>query len=56
MVDVEDPDDALSFSGIMFMPQQIAERVEKLLDKPEPVLAIPRWRMLRTTWGWFVVR
>lgn len=44
MVDVEDPDDALSFSGIMFMPQQIAERVERLLDKPEPVLAIPRWR------------
>lgn len=44
MVDVDDPDDALSFSGVMFMPQQIAERVEKLLDRPEPVLAIPRWR------------
>ena len=44
MVDVDDPDDALSFSGVMFMPQQVAERVEKLLDRPEPVLAIPRWR------------
>jgi NAD(P)-dependent dehydrogenase (short-subunit alcohol dehydrogenase family) len=44
MVDVDDPDDALSFSGVMFMPQQIAERVEALLDRPEPVLAIPRWR------------
>jgi NAD(P)-dependent dehydrogenase (short-subunit alcohol dehydrogenase family) len=44
MVDVDDPDDALSFSGVMFMPQQIAERVENLLDRPEPVLAIPRWR------------
>ena len=44
MVDLDDPDDALSFSGIMFMPQQIAERLEGLLDKPEPVLAIPRWR------------
>jgi NAD(P)-dependent dehydrogenase (short-subunit alcohol dehydrogenase family) len=44
MVDLDDPDDALSFSGVMFMPQQIAERVEKLLDRPEPVLAIPRWR------------
>jgi NAD(P)-dependent dehydrogenase (short-subunit alcohol dehydrogenase family) len=44
MVDVDDPEDALSFSGVMFMPQQIAERVEGLLDKPEPVLAIPRWR------------
>lgn len=44
MVDVDDPDDALSFSGVMFMPQQIADRVMGLLDKPEPVLAIPRWR------------
>jgi NAD(P)-dependent dehydrogenase (short-subunit alcohol dehydrogenase family) len=44
MVDLDDPEDALSFSGVMFMPQQIAERVEKLLDRPEPVLAIPRWR------------
>ena len=44
MVDLDDPDDALSFSGVMFMPQQVAERVEKLLDRPEPVLAIPRWR------------
>ena len=44
MVDVDDPDDALSFSGVMFMPAQIAERVEGLLDRPEPVLAIPRWR------------
>ena len=44
MVDVDDPDDALSFSGVMFMPEQIAERVEGLLDKPKPVLAIPSWR------------
>jgi NAD(P)-dependent dehydrogenase (short-subunit alcohol dehydrogenase family) len=44
MVDVDDPDDALSFSGVMFMPQQIADRVMGLLDRPEPVLAIPRWR------------
>jgi NAD(P)-dependent dehydrogenase (short-subunit alcohol dehydrogenase family) len=44
MVDVDDPDDALSFSGVLFMPRQIAERAMRLLDKPEPVLAIPRWR------------
>jgi NAD(P)-dependent dehydrogenase (short-subunit alcohol dehydrogenase family) len=44
MVDVDDPEDALSFSGVMFMPEQIAERAERLLDHPEPVLAIPRWR------------
>jgi NAD(P)-dependent dehydrogenase (short-subunit alcohol dehydrogenase family) len=44
MVDVDDPDDALSFSGVMLMPEQVAERVEGLLDKPKPVLAIPAWR------------
>jgi NAD(P)-dependent dehydrogenase (short-subunit alcohol dehydrogenase family) len=44
MVDVDDPEDALSFSGVMFMPQEIAERAVGLLDRPEPVLAIPRWR------------
>jgi NAD(P)-dependent dehydrogenase (short-subunit alcohol dehydrogenase family) len=44
MVDVDDPDDALSFSGVMFMPQEIAERAMRLIDHPEPVLAIPRWR------------
>jgi NAD(P)-dependent dehydrogenase (short-subunit alcohol dehydrogenase family) len=41
---LDDSDDALSFSGVMLMPDQVAERVERLLDKPEPVLAIPRWR------------
>jgi NAD(P)-dependent dehydrogenase (short-subunit alcohol dehydrogenase family) len=44
MVDVDDPDDALSFSGVMLMPEQVAERVAGLLDKPKPVLAIPAWR------------
>jgi len=41
---LDDPHDAPSFSGVMLMPEQVAERVERLLDKPEPVLAIPRWR------------
>jgi short-subunit dehydrogenase len=44
MVDVDDPDDALSFSGVMLMPEEVAERIERLLDKPKPVLAIPAWR------------
>ncbi|MGH2957263.1 MAG: SDR family NAD(P)-dependent oxidoreductase [Solirubrobacterales bacterium] len=46
MVDdkLDDPDDALSFSGVMLMPAQVAERVERLLDKPKPVLSIPGWR------------
>jgi NAD(P)-dependent dehydrogenase (short-subunit alcohol dehydrogenase family) len=41
---LDDPNDALSFSGVMLMPEQVAERVEALLDKPKPVLIIPRWR------------
>ena len=41
---LDDPNDALSFSGVMLMPEQVAERVEGLLDKPKPVLAIPSWR------------
>jgi NAD(P)-dependent dehydrogenase (short-subunit alcohol dehydrogenase family) len=41
---LDDPNDALSFSGVMLMPDQVAEQVEGLLDKPKPVLAIPRWR------------
>jgi NAD(P)-dependent dehydrogenase (short-subunit alcohol dehydrogenase family) len=41
---LDDPNDALSFSGVMLMPEQVAEQVEGLLDKPKPVLAIPRWR------------
>jgi NAD(P)-dependent dehydrogenase (short-subunit alcohol dehydrogenase family) len=41
---LDDPNDALSFSGVMLMPAQVAEHVERLLDKPKPVLTIPRWR------------
>jgi NAD(P)-dependent dehydrogenase (short-subunit alcohol dehydrogenase family) len=41
---LDDPNDALSFSGVMLMPEQVAEHVEGLLDKPKPVLAIPKWR------------
>jgi NAD(P)-dependent dehydrogenase (short-subunit alcohol dehydrogenase family) len=41
---LDDPNDALSFSGVMLMPEQVAEHVERLIDKPKPVLAIPRWR------------
>src|SRR4051795_6387345 len=41
---LDDPNDALSFSGVMLMPETVAEHVEGLLDKPRPVLTIPRWR------------
>ncbi len=41
---LDDPYDALSFSGKMLMPDEAAAEIEKLLDKPQPVLEIPRWR------------
>jgi short-subunit dehydrogenase len=41
---VDDPNDALSFSGKMLMPDEVAERVERLLEKPKPVVTIPGWR------------
>jgi NAD(P)-dependent dehydrogenase (short-subunit alcohol dehydrogenase family) len=41
---LDDPHDALSYSGVMLMPDQVAERIERLLDKPRAVVAIPRWR------------
>ena len=45
---LDDPNDAVSFSGKMLMPDEVAAKVEKLLDHPKAVLTIPRWR------GWFV--
>ncbi len=41
---LDDPNDALSFSGVMLMPEKVAEHVEGLLERPRPVLTIPRWR------------
>ena len=32
---LDDPNDALSFSGVMLMPEQVAEHVDRLLDKPK---------------------
>ena len=41
---LDDPNDALSFSGVMLMPEQVAERAVGLIDKPKPVLTMPAWR------------
>jgi NAD(P)-dependent dehydrogenase (short-subunit alcohol dehydrogenase family) len=41
---LDDPHDALSYSGKMLMPDEVAARVERLVDKPKPVVTIPRWR------------
>jgi NAD(P)-dependent dehydrogenase (short-subunit alcohol dehydrogenase family) len=41
---LEDPAAAASFSGVLLAPEQVAEAIEGLLDGPQPVLTIPRWR------------
>jgi NAD(P)-dependent dehydrogenase (short-subunit alcohol dehydrogenase family) len=41
---LEDPSAAASFSGVLLQPDRVAEEAVGLLDHPQPVLAIPRWR------------
>ena len=41
---VDDPDAALSWSGVLLRPEDVARRTVGLLDRPRPVLTIPRWR------------
>jgi NAD(P)-dependent dehydrogenase (short-subunit alcohol dehydrogenase family) len=41
---LDDPDAAASWSGVMLTPERIADAAESLLDRPRPVLTVPRWR------------
>lgn len=41
---LDDPAAAGSFSGVLQTPEQVATAVGELIDRPRPVLAIPRWR------------
>jgi NAD(P)-dependent dehydrogenase (short-subunit alcohol dehydrogenase family) len=41
---LDDPHAAASFSGVVMRPERVAARIMKLLDRPRPVLTIPRWR------------
>ena len=41
---LDDPEAAVSWSGVMLTPERIADAAESLLDHPRPVLAVPRWR------------
>jgi NAD(P)-dependent dehydrogenase (short-subunit alcohol dehydrogenase family) len=41
---LDDPDAAGSFSGELLTPQQVATAVGKLIERPRPVLILPRWR------------
>jgi len=41
---LEDPEAAASFTGVLLLPERVADRAMDLLDHPRPVLTIPRWR------------
>jgi NAD(P)-dependent dehydrogenase (short-subunit alcohol dehydrogenase family) len=51
---LDDPSAAASFSGKMFLPEEVAARVEGLLDRPRPVVTMPRRRgaLLRIADAW----
>jgi NAD(P)-dependent dehydrogenase (short-subunit alcohol dehydrogenase family) len=41
---LDDPEAAASFSGKMLMPEEVAEHVAALLQRPRPLIVLPRWR------------
>jgi NAD(P)-dependent dehydrogenase (short-subunit alcohol dehydrogenase family) len=41
---IDDPEAAASWSGVMLTPEDVAARVGHLLDRPRPLMTIPRWR------------
>jgi NAD(P)-dependent dehydrogenase (short-subunit alcohol dehydrogenase family) len=41
---VDDPQAAPSWSGVLLSPEQVAERAVALLDRPRPLVSLPRWR------------
>lgn len=41
---LEDPQAALSFSGVLLQPSDVVRAVGKVLDSPKSITAIPAWR------------
>ncbi|MFN8161042.1 MAG: SDR family NAD(P)-dependent oxidoreductase [Solirubrobacterales bacterium] len=41
---VDDPAAAVSFSGVLLTPEQVAAELGRLVDRPRPVASFPRWR------------
>jgi NAD(P)-dependent dehydrogenase (short-subunit alcohol dehydrogenase family) len=41
---LDDPDAAGSFSGHLLTPEHVAREVGKLIERPRPILVLPRWR------------
>ena len=40
----DDPDAWASWSGVMLKPERVAREAVSVLEKPRPVLIVPRWR------------
>jgi short-subunit dehydrogenase len=41
---LDDAQASMSFSGQLLQPSDVADAVVRLVDRPRPVLALPRWR------------
>jgi NAD(P)-dependent dehydrogenase (short-subunit alcohol dehydrogenase family) len=41
---LDDPEAALSWSGTLLRPEQVADVVGEVLRRPRPVVSVPRWR------------
>lgn len=41
---LNDPDAAPSFSGRLLTAEEVAKEVGKLIERPRPILIVPRWR------------
>jgi NADP-dependent 3-hydroxy acid dehydrogenase YdfG len=41
---LDDPEAALSFTGRLLDPEDVAAAVDRVLDRPRQVTAVPRWR------------
>jgi NAD(P)-dependent dehydrogenase (short-subunit alcohol dehydrogenase family) len=41
---VDDPEAAVSFSGTLLSPERVADVAVGLLDRPRPLVILPRWR------------
>jgi short-subunit dehydrogenase len=44
---LDDPNAAGSFSGHLLTPEHVAREVGKLIERPRPILILPRWRGLQ---------
>lgn len=46
---MDDPSAALTWSGVLLDPERVADRIAALVERPRPVVCVPRWRgpMLR---------